>query len=143
MAKEEKVKTYMVKLKLVVENGIGTVYDSENMKVDPKPIMFRGGNCYADYDAPMKAIGYQIHSVQEEFGSSDDSPELIMTYEIEPLKDTEHWNTATAIRYLTTIVHPTIAYYLAETVEAAKQANDTVEAAIEKNPELFELSDER
>ena len=138
MAKLETVKTYMVKLKLVVEHGVGSVFDSEGIKVEPKPIMFRGGNCYADYDVPMKAIGYQIHSVQEGFGSSDDSPELIMTYEVEPLKDTEHWNTAKVIQFISTIVSPTIAFYLLETVASAKSANDTVEAAIEKNPELFE-----
>jgi hypothetical protein len=137
MSKTEKVKTYLIKLKLVVENGIGSVYDSENMKVEPKPIMFRAGNCYADYEVPMKAVGYQIHSVQEDLGSSDDSPELLLTYEIEPLKDTEHWNTATALRYINGVVYPTIAYYLIQTVDAAKTANDTVEAAVEKNPELF------
>jgi hypothetical protein len=137
MSKPEKVKTYLVKLKLVVENGIGTVYDSENMRVEPKPIMFRNGTCYADYEVPMKAVGYQIQSVQEDLGSSDDSPELVLTYEIEPLKDTEHWNTATTLRYINGIVYPTIAYYLIQTVDAAKTANDTVEAAVEKNPELF------
>lgn len=138
MAKIDTVKTFMVKLKLVVENGVATVFSTDGLKVVPVPIMFRGGNCYADADVPMKAIGYQIHSVQEDFGSSDDSPEITFNYEIEPLKDTEHWNTAKILQYLDNVVKPTIAFYLAETVEAARKANEFTETAIENNPEFFE-----
>jgi hypothetical protein len=127
LSKQIKVRSFLVKLKLEVNEGIPTIYDADGFQVTPVDLKMAEGHIYTTLtNSPFRAIGYNILSVQDDYNEDDPKSSITFTYEVEILK--ESINTAQSIQYISTIVYPTIASYIIKALTIAKDVNEEVES---------------
>lgn len=108
--KDQKLKTYMVKLSVGLESGAPT-FVSEGQPVIPvqakQPVT--GGKIYTTGNVPMKSIGFDVLAIKDEM-SNDDL--VVMEYEVEPEKDISY---AQLLTYMDNVIKPSLAWIIAST----------------------------